>query len=53
MDDLEAALEWFAGGFSGEILIPGNSGFDEARAVWNAIIDRRPLLLPGAKTPVM
>ncbi len=29
----------------GEVLAPGDSGFDEARSVWNARFDRRPELI--------
>ena len=45
MDDLKNALEVLAGGFGGEIFVPGDSGFDESRAVWNAMIDRRPAVI--------
>lgn len=43
MDDLRTALEPI--GFRGEVFRPGNSGFDAARRVWNAMIDRRPALI--------
>lgn len=38
IDELRAQL-------SGTILQPGSSGFDEARSIWNAMIDRRPALI--------
>jgi hypothetical protein len=31
--------------FSGELLLPGENGYDAARRVWNAAVDRRPALI--------
>ncbi|SDL89839.1 FAD/FMN-containing dehydrogenase [Modicisalibacter muralis] len=45
MNNLKTALETLANGFGGEIFMPGDSGFDDARAVWNAMIDRRPAII--------
>src|SRR5215510_8277342 len=32
-------------GFGGDVIAPGHDGYDGARAVWNATVDRRPRLI--------
>ena len=32
-------------GFRGNVIAPGHDGYDDARAVWNATVDRRPRLI--------
>jgi FAD/FMN-containing dehydrogenase len=43
----EGALDEFKSSLRGNFLRPGDEGYDEARAVWNAMIDRRPSLIVG------
>lgn len=42
--DMEAA-QAFTEGVRGAVLRPGDEGYDDARAIWNGLIDRRPALI--------
>jgi FAD/FMN-containing dehydrogenase len=39
------ALDSLKARFRGEVLIPGDSGYDEARKIWNGMFDRKPALI--------
>jgi FAD/FMN-containing dehydrogenase len=41
----KAAIEEFKVGFRGEVLVQGDAGFDEARSIWNGMIDRKPAII--------
>ena len=41
-------LQGFKSGVRGALCLPGDSGYDEARTLWNAMIDRRPALIVRA-----
>src|SRR6202045_30431 len=41
----EATVQNFAGSLRGPLLRPGEAGYDEARKVWNGMIDRSPALI--------
>jgi FAD/FMN-containing dehydrogenase len=47
----EAALAAFEAGFRGALLRPGAPGYDDARLVWNGMIDRRPALIARCTGP--
>ena len=45
-DQLAAeTVEAFRASLRGDLLCPGDSGYDDARRIWNAMIDRRPALI--------
>ncbi len=43
--DLEAEIERLRADVTGDVLIPADAGFEEARAVWNAAVTGQPLLV--------
>lgn len=40
--ELDTALEDLSRHIDGDVVVPGDGDYDEARAVWNGMIDRRP-----------
>ena len=41
----EATVEDFRGSLHGESLLPDDAGYDSARRIWNAMIDKRPAII--------
>lgn len=39
------SLDAFKAQIRGQLILPGDPGYDDARSVWNAMIDRRPSLI--------
>ncbi|MGH7187472.1 MAG: FAD-binding oxidoreductase, partial [Pseudomonadota bacterium] len=48
-DDIGAAIESLRGASHGEVLVAGDADYEGARAVWNAMIDRRPSVIIRCK----
>jgi FAD/FMN-containing dehydrogenase len=42
------ALDALRGGLRGALCLPGEAGYDEARTIWNAMIDKRPAAIVRA-----
>jgi hypothetical protein len=40
-----AAVDGLRGQIDGAVVLPGEPGYDEARAIWNGMIDKRPALI--------
>jgi FAD/FMN-containing dehydrogenase len=47
----ERVLEGFAKSLAGRLLVAGDDGYDDARAIWNRAIDRRPALIARCAGP--
>jgi FAD/FMN-containing dehydrogenase len=45
MTEFDRAIDSLRGGFSGALICPGDSEYEEARLVWNAMIDKRPAVV--------
>ena len=41
----ESAIQDFKAGLSGALLRPAEAGYDDARKIWNGMIDKRPALI--------
>jgi FAD/FMN-containing dehydrogenase len=44
-------LAWLHRGFQGQILLPDQDGYHQARQVWNAMVDRRPAVIARCASP--
>ncbi len=47
----KSSIEEFKAHFRGDVQLPGDAGYDEARQIWNATIDRKPALIARCKSP--
>ncbi len=51
MTNLQARkIEELKGGFNGEILLPSDGAYENARKIWNAMIDKRPAVIARCAT---
>jgi FAD/FMN-containing dehydrogenase len=44
------SIDGLAGSFEGKLVQPGDEGYDEARKVWNGMIDRHPALVAQCRS---
>jgi FAD/FMN-containing dehydrogenase len=47
----KADIDEFRARIRGGVLLPAEAGYDEARQIWNAMIDRRPALIARCASP--
>jgi FAD/FMN-containing dehydrogenase len=45
MRNSQLSLTATRGRLDGQLLLPGDAGYDQARTVWNALVDRRPKMI--------
>ena len=51
MSTAAPSLDRLRGSFKGELVLPDDPGFDDARRVWCAVVDRRPALVVRPRDP--
>lgn len=45
------AVRSFRNGLKGEVLLPGEEGYDSARRSWNGMIDKHPAMIVRCASP--
>ena len=50
IDIEQGAIDGLKTRLRGPVLVPEDHGYEEARTVWNAMIDKRPALIARCKT---
>ena len=45
-----SVIDDFKADIRGDVLVPGDAGYDEARQIWNAMIDRRPAAIARCRS---
>ena len=50
MKDLSEKITGLAKRSGGELLVPGNDGYDEARKIWNGMFDKKPRVISRCKS---
>ncbi len=48
---IKVHIDEFKAHFSGAVILPGDSDYDEVRQIWNAMIDRKPTLIVRCSSP--